>query len=221
MLARRGARFGKYVLEARVGSGAFSEVWRAHDPIERRRVALKLVPPSIVSDLGRDTVEHEARVATRLVHPHVMAIRHADWIGDFFVLAMELARGSLLDYARAKRSTPTALRLLRQVASGLAYAHEKRVMHRDIKPENVLILSDGRAVISDFGHARARLGLTRARTYVGTIGYTAPEQAYGRPRLASDVFSFGMVAYQLLASDLPTWPFEWPLEGHGRLVRRV
>ncbi len=216
---RRGTKLGKYRLERRIGTGSFAEVWKARDTVEQRDVALKVAISEFVKRLGRDTVEREARIAARLSHPNIVAVRNADWIDDHFVIATDLAERNLAQYMGAKRSVAVGLRVILDVAAGLAYAHHHRVMHRDLKPENILIFSDRRAAIGDFGVAK--FAETRGFTEAGTLGYMAPEQAYGRPRLASDVFSLGLIAYETLTGALPTWPFEWPFERHPRLERRV
>ena len=123
--------------------------------------------------------------------------------------------------AGARRSANTALEIIREVASGLAYAHARRIFHRDVKPENILIFENGRAALTDFGASRFAKGAERTVTEAGTLGYMAPEQAYGRGRLTSDVFSLGAIAYEILTGVLPTWPFEWPPEGHERFLAKV
>ena len=95
------------------------------------------------------------------------------------------------------------------------------MIHRDVKPDNILIFEDGRAALSDFGASRVAAKMTKTYTDAGTLGYMAPEQAYGRARLASDVFSLGLIAYELLTGKLPTWPFEWPFPGHERFEEKV
>jgi serine/threonine-protein kinase len=218
---RKGSRLGKYQLEKRLGRGSFAEVWRARDRVEHRRVALKVTHPEAVDEWGRDAIEHEARIASRLHHDNIMAVRNADWIDGRFVIATDLAVANLGGYPRARRSGRVALDVIRQIAAGLAYAHSQRVLHRDVKPENILIFADGRAVLGDFGASRFSKGVTRTYTEAGTLGYMAPEQAYGRVRFASDVFSLGLIAYELLAGVLPTWPFDWPPERYRRFADRV
>lgn len=218
---RRGSKLGKYRLEGRLGRGTFAEVWKARDTVENRTVALKVAHPEIVEEWGRGMIEREARTAARLSHPNIVAIRNADWIDGRFVMATDLAEKSLDQYPGAWRSGRVALRIVRDVAAGLAYAHAQNLLHRDVKPENILIYGDGRAALTDFGVARFAKGATHTYTEVGTLGYIAPEQAYGRPRLASDVFSLGLIAYELLTGVVPAWPFEWPPEGYDRFCRRV
>jgi serine/threonine-protein kinase len=218
---RRGTRVGKYRLDRKIGRGAFAEVWKARDTVENRAVALKLAYPDAVAEWGRDKIEHEARVASRLEHPGVVAIRNADWIDGRFAIITDLAVSNLADYSRARRSANTALEIIREVASGLAYAHDQKIFHRDVKPENILIFEDGRAALTDFGASRFAKGAERTVTEAGTLGYMAPEQAYGRGRLTSDVFSLGLIAYEILTGVLPTWPFHWPPEGHERFLAKV
>jgi serine/threonine-protein kinase len=218
---RRGMRLGKYRLERPLGHGAFAAVWRARDTVENRPVALKVIDAAQVKEWGRDAIAHEARIATRLSHPNIVAVRNADWVDGHFVLATDLAERSLADYAGARRSGELALRVVRDVAAGLAHAHAQGILHRDVKPENVLIFADRHAALADFGVSRFAPGAAVTVTDAGTFGYVAPEQAYGRPRLASDVFSLGIIAYELLSGALPTWPFEWPPAGHRRFLARV
>ena len=113
---KRGGRLGKYRLEARIGTGASAEVWRARDTIEGRRVAVKVVLPQVILEFGRESVEGEARIAAQLDHPNIVGIRNADWIDGRFVLVTDLAERSLEDYASARRSVPIALSILRDVA---------------------------------------------------------------------------------------------------------
>lgn len=220
-LLRRGTRLGKYRLERLLGRGSASSVWRARDLVEKRRVALKIAFPEMVAEWGREAIEREAQLVSGLDHPNILAIRNADWIDGRFVLATDLAEKNLAEYAGARRSAALALQVIRDVTRGLAHAHSRKIMHRDVKPENILIFADRRAGLADFGVARFARGTAQAYTEAGTFGYMAPEQAYGRPRLASDVFSLGLIAYELLTGTLPTWPFTWPPESHGRFEDRV
>lgn len=212
---------GKYRLDRRIGQGAFADVWKARDTVEKRDVALKLVLPSVVSVHGREEVEREARIAVSLTHPNIVTVRNADWVDGYFVLASDLAKTHLGLYAGARRSGRIALRVIRDVAAGLAHAHVRRIMHRDVKPENILIFPDGRAALTDFGVSRFAKAATWTYTEAGTLGYIAPEQAYGRPTLSSDVFSLGLIAYDMLTGTRPGWPFNWPPEGIKRFDAKV
>ena len=220
-MLRKGSRLGKYRLDRRLGQGAFATVWKARDTVEGRDVALKVALDSVIEEWGREEVEREARIAARLSHPNIVKVQNADWISGHFVMATELARTNLKDYPGAKRSARIALRIIRDIAAGLAHAHSCRIMHRDVKPENILVYPDGRAALTDFGLSRFSLGITQDFTKVGTLGYMAPEQAYGRTTFASDVFSLGLIAYEVLTGTLPTWPFDWPFERHPRFKAKV
>jgi serine/threonine-protein kinase len=218
---RRGSQLGKYRLQSRIGRGSFGDVWRASDLVERRTVALKVAHADTVAEWGREEIEREARIAARLAHPNIVATRNADWVDGRFVLATDLARTHLDAYPAARRSARVALRVIRDAARGLAHAHAQRIMHRDVKPENVLIFRDGHAALCDFGVSRFARSASASYTEAGTLGFIAPEQAYGRPTLASDVFSLGLVAWELLTGERPGWPFEWPPPGHARFRARV
>jgi serine/threonine-protein kinase len=212
---------GKYQLVRRIDRGSFAEVWKARDTVEDRTVALKVSHPSAVEEFSRKEIEQEARIASRLDHPNVAIIRNADWFDGRFVIASDLAIASLATYPRARRSGAVALRVLRDVSAGLAYAQERRVIHRDVKPDNILIYADGHAALTDFGASRFSKGVTQAYTEAGTLGYMAPEQAYGRVRFGSDVFSFGLIAYEVLTGVLPTWPFDWPPDRYEHFLLKV
>lgn len=217
---RRGTWLGKYRLEQRIGEGASATVWRAHDRIESRRVALKIVSPAIVDEFGASAIESEARLAANLDHPRIAMLRNADWIDGYFVLATDLARSSLDRNLSVRRSPERILSIVADAAEGLAHAHHRGLLHRDVKPANILLYEDRRARLADFGTARLGQARTRVVTEVGTLGYMAPEQAYGRPRFASDVFSLALTAFELWAGTLPGWPFEWPLDGADRFLKR-
>ncbi|MFQ5417655.1 MAG: protein kinase [Myxococcota bacterium] len=218
---RRRTRIGKYQLVNRIDRGSFAEVWKARDTVEDRAIALKVIHPSAVEEWSRKDIEQEARIASRLDHPNVATIRNADWIDGRFVIANDLAVANLATYSRARRSGAVALRVIRDVAAGLAYAHERRLIHRDVKPENILIYADGHAALTDFGASRFSKGVTQAYTEAGTLGYMAPEQAYGRVRFTSDVFSLGLIAYEVLTGVLPAWPFEWPPDRFEHFLLKV
>ncbi|MCR9096242.1 MAG: serine/threonine-protein kinase [bacterium] len=217
---RIGRRLGKYRLDGRLGEGGSATVWRARDTVEGRSVALKVALPALVDEFGREAVEAEARLSARLDHPRILRLCNADWIDDLFVLATPLAKASLEDLSKRQRTPSLGLVLIDDLSAALAHAHERGVIHRDIKPGNVLIGRDGRALLSDFGTARLAPAHTAFATEVGTFGYMAPEQAYGRPGYASDVFSLALTIYEAFAGVLPGWPFEWPLEGEKRFESR-
>jgi hypothetical protein len=114
-----------------------------------------------------------------------------------------------------------ALHVLDQVLDGLAYAHERGVIHRDIKPENILVWRDGRVKIADFGVSKLMDRPVTHTTVTGTPSYRAPEQAYGRPAFASDVFAAALVFYEMVTRTLPRWPLRWPFQRHELFEARV
>ena len=119
---RRGSQLGKYKLLSRLGRGGFAEVWRARDTVLDLDVALKVAHVDIAEEWGRDVLEHEARITSRLSHPNIVAVRNADWIDGYFVIASDLAERNLTGYPGARRSPRVGLQVIRDVAAGLAHA---------------------------------------------------------------------------------------------------
>ncbi len=211
-------KIGKYRILGRIATGPLADVYRAFDPIHRERVALKIPRASAYS--GDEEFLHEVQVARKLQHPNILSVINAGYIDEHFVIAMELGEESLADRIERRISTARAMDLAGQALAGLAHAHEHRVIHCDIKPENFILFPGDRLKLGDFGFAKISLRTLKA-SGSGTIDYIAPEQAMGRPKFQSDVFSLGLVLYRLFSGKLPEWPFEWPLQGHDRLKARV
>lgn len=182
------------------------------------KVALKI--PKAGDDTGHEEFLHEVRVATKLRHPNILSVLNASYIDGDFVIAMELGEESLADRLERRISTARALDLSAQALASMAYAHEHKIIHCDIKPENFILFAGDRLKLADFGFAKLNLRTLKA-SGSGTIDYIAPEQAMGRPKFQSDVFSLGLVIYRLLSGRLPEWPFEWPLAGQEKLAARV
>jgi eukaryotic-like serine/threonine-protein kinase len=211
-------KIGKYRITGRIASGPLADVYRAFDTIHKTNVALKI--PKSGSNVGNDEFLHEVQVATRLQHPNILSVSNASFIDDRFVIAMELGVESLADRIIRRTSTALALDLADQALAALAHAHANKIIHCDIKPENYILFSGNRLKLADFGFAKISLRTVKA-SGSGTIDYIAPEQAMGRPKFQSDVFSVGLVLYRLLSGKLPEWPFRWPMAGHDRLQARV
>jgi len=211
-------KIGKYTIISRIASGPLADVYRAYDSIQKIRVALKI--PKSGDTAGDEEFLHEVRVATKLRHPNILSVLNASYIDEHFVIAMELGEQSLADRIERRTSTALALDLAGQAIAALAHAHEHKIIHCDIKPENYILFPGNQLKLADFGFAKLSLRTLKA-SGSGTIDYIAPEQAMGRPKFQSDVFSLGLVLYRLLSGKLPEWPFEWPLPGHDRLNVRV
>src|SRR2546426_649056 len=191
-------------------------VYLARDLKHGRRVAIKVLRPEIAAALGPERFLREIEVAARLTHPHILPLHDSGEAAGFLYYVMPYIESeSLRDRLEREGQLPLeeALRITREVASALGYAHSHDVVHRDIKPENIL-LSGGEAVVADFGIARAITqaggrGLTETGISVGTPAYMSPEQASGGGPIdgRSDVYSLACVLYEMLAGEPPyTWP---------------
>jgi serine/threonine-protein kinase len=201
---------GRYELEELVGSGGMSSVYRAHDRLLERTVALKILHEQFTRD--DDYVERfrrEARAVAQLAHPNIVTvIDRGEQDGRQFIV-FEYVDGMNLKELMTQEgplSPREAIELALQVARGLSFAHESGLVHRDVKPQNVLLDADGRAKVTDFGiaHAVDVDGMTITGTIMGTSNYIAPEQARGQPvDEQTDVYSLGCVIYELLAGDVP------------------
>ena len=218
MILRARQKVDKYRIVGRIASGPLADVYRAYDTIQKMHVALKI--PRSDGEIMREELLHEVQVATKLKHPNILSVLNASYIGDRFVIAMELGTESLAERIERRISTARALDLAGQGLTALAFAHEHRIIHCDIKPENFILFPGNQLRLADFGFAKLSLRTLKA-SGSGTIDYIAPEQAMGRPKFQSDVFSMGLVLYRLFSGKLPEWPFEWPLPAYDRLTARV
>ncbi len=217
-MLRARQKLGKYRIVARIAKGPLAEVYSAVDTIQKQKVALKI--PTRDDSTDEDEFLHEVRVATKLRHPNILSVLNASYIDDRFVIAMELGEQSLADRIERRMSTTRAIDLAGQAIAALAHAHEHKIIHCDIKPENFILFPNNQLKLADFGFAKVSLRTLKA-SGSGTIDYIAPEQAMGRPKFQSDVFSLGLVLYRLFSGKLPEWPFEWPLLGYAQLTSRV
>ncbi|HEX3868147.1 MAG TPA: serine/threonine-protein kinase, partial [Gemmatimonadaceae bacterium] len=215
------ARLGRalapaYELEGEIGRGGMAVVYRARDTRLKRGVAVKLLPPDLAfrGDI-RSRFLREAETAARLSHPNIVPIYTVDERDGLVYFVMALVQGgSVGDRLRRSGAMPIddCRRILREVASALAYAHKNGVVHRDIKPDNILLDTDsGRAMVTDFGIARAASDsgdgsrLTATGAAIGTPAYMSPEQCVGDRDLdgRSDLYSLGTVAYHMLTGEPP------------------
>lgn len=217
-MLRARQKIGKYRILGRIASGPLADVYRAFDTIHKTRVALKI--PKASDHTGEEEFLHEVQVAARLNHPNILSVLNASYIDDHFVIAMELGEESLADRIERRISNARAMDLAGQAIAALANAHEHKIIHCDIKPENFILFPNNQLKLGDFGFAKISLRTLKA-SGSGTIDYIAPEQAMGRPKFQSDVFSLGLVLYRLFSGKLPEWPYTWPMTGHDRLKTRV
>jgi serine/threonine-protein kinase len=201
----------RYELEELVGTGGMSSVFRAHDRMLERNVALKVLHAHFSDDdeyVGR--FRREARAVAQLSHPHIVTVidRGADGGREYIVF--EYVDGqNLKELVRQSGPMPVrrALELAIAIAEGLAFAHAQGLVHRDVKPQNVLLSDEGEVKVTDFGIARSLEmdgGVTQTGTVLGTSTYISPEQAGGKGVTpATDVYSLGVVLWELLAGDVP------------------
>jgi serine/threonine protein kinase len=206
-------KVGKYQILKLIGKGATSAVYLAHDPFAQREVALKVVNPEIFSDpqFGRRYQKlflNEAALAGTLSHPHIVVIYDA--VGDDqtgYYIAMEYVSGGTLEqHARVDKLLPVskAVEIIFKCARALDYAYRQGVIHRDLKPANILFSEDGAIKISDFGAALRVQAETTQVSGIGSPAYMSPEQIKDFPLThQSDIFSLGVVLYQLLTGKLP------------------
>ena len=213
-------KLGKYRIERRISEGPIAAVYEAVDTIHGLHVALKIPHESSMSEHFLADFKREARLAHRLEHPNILPIRDASFIADRFVIAMPLGERSLASRMRRRLSTESALHLIEQAVAAVAHAHRANVIHCDIKPDNFILFPENRLKLTDFGFSKVAEGTLRA-SGSGTVGYIAPEQAVGRPKFQSDVFSLGLVIYELLSGYLPEWPYDWPPPEVKRVRERV
>ena len=203
---------GRYRLIERLALGGSAEVWRAHDEQLDRPVAVKRLHPHLLPDeSSRKRLAAEARAAASLSHPVIVDIYDVDATGEAPALVMELVDGESLS-ARIARSGPLepreAASMAADVAEALFHAHQRGVVHRDVKPGNVLLASDGRTKLVDFGiaHSLAESAerLTMTGTVVGTMSAMAPEQLLGGPITPrTDLYGIGVVLYEALTGRPP------------------
>jgi eukaryotic-like serine/threonine-protein kinase len=201
----------RYELEELVGAGGMSSVYKAHDTLLERNVALKILHAQYSEDeeyVAR--FRHEARAVAQLSHPNIVTVIDRGEEGGRQFIVFEYVEGEnlkeLLD-RNGPLPVRRAIELTLEVAEGLAFAHAQGLVHRDVKPQNVLVTNDGEAKVTDFGIARSldvEHGMTQTGTVLGTSNYIAPEQASGRRVDAhTDVYSLGAVLYELLTGEVP------------------
>ena len=215
----------RYDLCRELGRGGMAAVYLASDLKHRREVAVKVLRPDLAATLGAERFLKEIEIAARLTHPHILALHDSGEAAGFLYYVMPYVEGGSLRQvlARERRlGLERALGIAESVADALGYAHRMGVLHRDVKPENILF-SQGHPVVADFGIAKAVVtaggtNLTRTGFPLGTPGYMSPEQAAGLADLdeRTDVYSLGVVVYEMLVGETPG---RWPSEESVRIGR--
>jgi len=201
---------GEYSVEHELARGGMAVVFKATEVGLRRVVALKVLPPELgLTARAAERFKREARMVAEIDHPNIIPVYRVGQIGGILFIVMKFVEGKSLDAILQEQgalSVPVTLHVLRAAARALAYAHACGIVHRDVKGANILIDSDGRVMVSDFGVAlrSADVTLTADGTVIGTPPFMSPEQCAGRragPQ--SDQYSLGIVAFQMLAGSVP------------------
>jgi len=206
-----GQTISHYRILEQLGQGGMGVVYKAEDTKLDRLVALKFLPPHLAaSDQDKARFIQEAKAASAINHPNICTIYAVDEHEGTLFIVMEFVDGETLREKRGSINFKQAIDIGIQIGEGLAAAHEKGIVHRDIKPENIMIRKDGIAQIMDFGLAKLRASgsritrLTKEGSTIGTAGYMSPEQVQGHESdHRSDIFSFGVLLYELLTGQLP------------------
>jgi tetratricopeptide (TPR) repeat protein len=203
---------GRYRVESELGHGGSATVFQAQDLKHHRTVAIKVLDPDIARAVGPERFLMEIEISASLSHPHILPLLDSGHADGLLYYVMPHVKGrSLRDRLKKELQLPLneALQITREVADALDYAHRQGVIHRDIKPENILI-EEGHARVADFGIARALdsaggEALTDTGIVVGTAQYMSPEQSSGEARLdgRTDIYSLGLVLYEMLAGEVP------------------
>ncbi len=220
-----GTRLGRYEIRSKLGEGGMGEVYLAEDTTLHRRVAIKFLPvDSADNEQARQRLLREAQAAAKLDHPNICSVNEIGEESGRSFIVMQYVEGETLD-ARLKRKpldVSESLSIATHVADALAHAHAHGIIHRDIKPSNIMITARGQAKVMDFGLARfsephgiaggpsidteasTQALLTTPGTIIGTVPYMSPEQVHGqRVDARTDIFSFGVVLYEMLTGQQP------------------
>jgi eukaryotic-like serine/threonine-protein kinase len=209
-----GSRLGRFEISSVLGQGAMGVVYLAHDPDIDRPVAIKTIHPEAARGESGAEIEarflKEAKLAGRLQHPNIVTVYDVGRDKDLYFIAMEYVEGKPLTRYLGGEELPLAAKvaIVRQAAEALAHAHERDVVHRDVKPGNILIAKDGRVKVTDFGIGKftsaTTSDMTRTGQMIGSPAYMSPEQIRGEKIDGrSDLFSLGVVLYELLTGARP------------------
>jgi tetratricopeptide (TPR) repeat protein/type II secretory pathway predicted ATPase ExeA len=194
----------RYQIDSELGQGGIGIVYRGHDLLLDRDIAIKVINTKALGSEGNTRLFQEARVVAHLNHPNIVTVYDAGELDDITFVIMELVDGSSL-HDRPPKDLEDLVSIIRFVCAGLEHAHQRGIIHRDLKPENVMISPDGRVRLMDFGLARSVSSrLTSEGTIIGTVFYLAPEQALGQAvDNRTDLYALGVMLYELSTGRLP------------------
>jgi serine/threonine protein kinase len=222
-----GTTLGHCVIEELLGQGGMARVYRGRQEQLDRYVAIKLLPPYYAADPAFvERFKLEARAMARLSHPHIVTVHDAGEDGGRLYIIMEYVGGGTLK-ERMETAMPLreVTRIVAEVAGALSYAHSMGIVHRDVKPVNVLMDTNGRAVLSDFGIAKVletSAALTHAGAGVGTPEYMSPEQCRGVPVDArADIYALGVMLYEMLTGRTPFQADNYTALAHSHIYEPV
>ena len=207
MADRVGQQLGNYQLVCLLGQGGFADVYLGEHVYLNTLTAIKLLQTHLIAD-DFEAFLNEARTIASLTHPHIVRVLDFGIERDTPFLVMEYApNGTLRQHHPKGAPLPldTIVSYVRQVASALQYAHDRKLIHRDVKPENMLLGPNGTILLSDFGLVLTAQSSRQQNTQdaIGTLAYMSPEQLQGKPRPASDQYSLGVIVYEWLTGDRP------------------
>jgi serine/threonine protein kinase len=216
-----GTKLGQYEIKEMLGRGGMGTVYKAYQLMLDRFVAIKILPAKLFTDPEFVTrFNREAKALAGLSHPNIVGIYDIGQESGYFYFVMEFVEGVTVRQLIEERKLPPeeAMKIVPQLCEALEYAHSEGVVHRDIKPENILVDKNGRIKIADFGLARIVRGdiridpVTRTQEVMGTLDYMAPEQRMKSKDvdLRVDIYSLGVVFYEMLTGELPIGKFEVP-----------
>lgn len=199
----KGEKLGKFKILDNLGSGGFAAVFLAEDTWINKKVALKIPHDQ---DTNLEEMLQEPRLLATLNHPNIVNVLTAGKEGDTFYIVMEYVEGvSLAKLIKEKGALPVefSLDLVKQMCLGLSQAHEEKILHRDLRPSNVLLTRDFIVKIADFGISRVLDRTRYARTKIGSPPYMAPEHLLGKAVFESDIYSLGVMMYEMMTGELP------------------
>ena len=207
-----GQQFGDYVIQELLGKGGMARVYRALDPNLNRVAAIKVIDPGVANDPEYTRrFKREAQAVAKLSHPNIVNIYQFGVASDIYYMAMAFIDGVdmgwlIEDYRRENRlmSYDSLLRIIGQITSALDYAHSQGVIHRDVKPSNIMVTTQGRAYLTDFGLVRD-VAIPTLGEIFGSPQYIAPEQAINSAKAVpqSDLYSLGVMIYEIVVGRLP------------------